>query len=75
MADTFGTGIVADEVISSAIGQVFDLRPTSIIRDLDLKRPIYADIASYGHLGREDLDLPWEKTDKKDAIRAAIGLN
>ena len=75
MADTFGTGIVPDEKISAAVKEVFDLRPTSIIRDLDLKRPIYSDIASYGHFGRSDLDLPWEKCDKTDAIRAALGLN
>ncbi|MBP5655465.1 MAG: methionine adenosyltransferase [Clostridiales bacterium] len=74
MADTFGTGVVADEIISAAVGKVFDLRPTSIIRDLDLKRPIYADIASYGHLGREDLDLPWEAVDKTDALKSACGL-
>ena len=75
MADTFGTGIVPDEVISKAVKEVFDLRPTAIIRDLDLKRPIYSDIASYGHFGRTDLDLPWERCDKTDAIRSACGLN
>ena len=75
MADTFGTGVVPDEVISRAVNEVFDLRPTSIIRDLDLKRPIYSDIASYGHFGRSDLDLPWEACDRIDALKAACGLN
>lgn len=72
--ETFGTGEVDDEKIAEAIGQVFDLRPRAIIRDLDLLRPIYRQLASYGHFGRDDLDLSWEKTDRVDALRQAVGL-
>jgi len=71
--ETFGTGTVDDEKIAEAIGKVFDLRPRAIIRDLDLLRPIYRQLASYGHFGRDDLDLTWEKTDKVDALRQALG--
>ena len=71
--ETFGTGTVDDEKIAEAISQVFDLRPRAIIRDLDLLRPIYRQLASYGHFGRDDLDLTWEKTDKADALREAVG--
>lgn len=71
--ETFGTGTVDDEKIAEAISQVFDLRPRAIIRDLDLLRPIYRQLASYGHFGRDDLDLNWEKTDKADALREAVG--
>ena len=67
--DTFGTGKIADEKIKELVDKHFDLRPAAIIRDLDLRRPIYKDLASYGHFGRKDLDLPWEKTDKKDILR------
>lgn len=70
--DTFGTGKVADSVISEAVGKVFDLRPAAIIRDLDLRRPIYRQIAAYGHMGRTDLDIPWEKTDKVQALLDAV---
>ena len=70
--ETFGTGTVDDEKIAEAIGKVFDLRPRAIIRDLDLLRPIYRQLASYGHFGRDDLDLTWEKTDKVDALRQAL---
>jgi S-adenosylmethionine synthetase len=69
--ETFGTGTIADEKISTIIAEVFDLRPGAIIRDLDLRRPIYRQTASYGHFGRDDLDLPWERTDKVKALRAA----
>jgi S-adenosylmethionine synthetase len=69
--ETFGTGTIADEKISPTIAEVFDLRPGAIIRDLDLRRPIYRQTASYGHFGRDDLDLPWERTDKVKALRAA----
>ncbi|MBU5436701.1 methionine adenosyltransferase [Tissierella sp. MSJ-40] len=67
--DTFGTGKIADEKIEELVNKHFDLRPAAIIRNLDLRRPIYKDLASYGHFGRKDLDLPWEKTDKKDILR------
>ena len=72
LIDTFGTGKVSDEAISAAVEKVFDLRPTAIIRALDLRRPIYRQTAAYGHFGRADLDLPWERTDKVDALCAAI---
>lgn len=67
--DTFGTGIVSNEEIIQLINENFDLRPAAIIRDLDLKRPIYKQTASYGHFGREDLDLPWEKLDKVENLK------
>ncbi|ADL41950.1 S-adenosylmethionine synthetase [Caldicellulosiruptor obsidiansis OB47] len=66
--DTFGTGKISDEKIAEIVKRVFDLRPAAIIRDLDLRRPIYKQVAAYGHFGREDLDLPWERTDKVDII-------
>jgi len=72
MVDTAGTGVVDDEQIAKAVNKVFDLRPLAIIRDLDLRRPIYRQTAAYGHVGRTDLDLPWEKTDRVDALKAAI---
>lgn len=72
--ETFGTGKVADEVITRLIDEYFDLRPGAIIRDLDLRRPIYRDTAAYGHFGREDIDAPWEKTDKADLLRRAAEL-
>ena len=68
--DTFGTGTVSDEHLSDMVDSVFDLRPAAIIRDLDLRRPIYRQLAAYGHFGRDDLDLPWEKTDRVDALLA-----
>ncbi|NLJ79271.1 MAG: methionine adenosyltransferase [Tissierellia bacterium] len=67
--DTFGSGRIADEAIEKLIRKHFDLRPAAIIRDLDLKRPIYRQLSAYGHFGRMDLDLPWERTDKKDVLR------
>ncbi|MCJ8009515.1 methionine adenosyltransferase [Lederbergia wuyishanensis] len=67
--DTFGTGTVSEEVLVGAIRKNFDLRPAGIIRMLDLRRPIYKQTAAYGHFGRTDLDLPWERTDKAEAIR------
>ena len=70
--ETFGTGNVDDEKIAKAISEFFDLRPGAIIRDLDLRRPIYRQTAAYGHFGRDDLDLPWERTDKVDALKASI---
>ncbi|MBY8859597.1 methionine adenosyltransferase [Nocardia sp. CA2R105] len=72
--ETFGTEKVDPIAISAAIGEVFDLRPGAIIRDLDLLRPIYAPTAAYGHFGRTDIDLPWERTDRADKLRAAAGL-
>jgi S-adenosylmethionine synthetase len=72
--ETFGTGKVADEVIIKAVSEVFDLRPGAIIRDLDLRRPIYNQTARGGHFGRTDIDLPWERTDRVEALRRAAGL-
>jgi S-adenosylmethionine synthetase len=71
--ETFGTGCIPDEVIARIVTQKFDLRPGAIIRDLDLLRPIYRKTAAYGHFGRDDLDLPWEKTDKIEILRKAAG--
>ncbi|SIR87749.1 methionine adenosyltransferase [Williamsia sterculiae] len=71
--ETFGTETVAPEKIAQAIGEVFDLRPGAIVRDLDLLRPIYGPTAAYGHFGRTDLDLPWENTDRADKLKAAAG--
>jgi len=73
--ETFGTGKITDEKISQLILEHFDLRPGAIIRDLDLRRPIYRQVAAYGHFGRDDLDLPWERITKAPALRAAAGLN
>jgi len=70
--ETFGTARVDQEVILNLINQHFDLRPEAIIRALDLRRPIYRPTACYGHFGRADLDLPWEKTDKAEILRAEV---
>ena len=70
---TFGTGAVPDHVLEKAVGEVFDLRPSAIIRDLGLRRPIYRKLAAYGHMGREDLGVAWEKTDRAVALRSACG--
>ncbi len=72
--ETFGTGKIADDRILELIRAHFDLRPGAIIRDLDLRRPIYRQTAAFGHFGRPDLDLPWERTDRADALRSAAGL-
>ena len=72
MVDTFGTGTVADSVIEDAVRKVFDLRPAAIIRDLDLRKPIYRQLAAYGHMGREDVGVKWEVTDRVDALKAAV---
>jgi S-adenosylmethionine synthetase len=72
--ETFGTEQVDPDKIAVAIRDVFDLRPGAIIRDLDLKRPIYAQTAAYGHFGRTDLDLPWERVDRAEALKASLGL-
>ncbi|GKH50125.1 MAG: methionine adenosyltransferase [Oscillospiraceae bacterium] len=75
LVDTFGTGKVSDEALSGAISRTFDLRPTAIINALDLRRPIYRQLAAYGHMGREDLGVSWERTDRVEALRAAAGLS
>ncbi|MCC8128535.1 MAG: methionine adenosyltransferase [Clostridiales bacterium] len=72
LVDSFGTGKVSDERLSQLVQRVFDLRPASIIRTLDLRRPIYKQTAAYGHFGRPDLDLPWERLDKVEELKAAL---
>ncbi len=72
LVDTFGTGTVGDDKLEAAVRKVFDLRPTAIIRDLDLCKPIYRPLAAYGHMGREDLGVNWEKTDRVDQLKAAV---
>ena len=72
LVDTFGTGTVGDDKLEAAVRKVFDLRPTAIIRDLDLRKPIYRQLAAYGHMGREDLGVSWEKTDRVEALKAAV---
>ena len=72
MVDTFGTGTVEDSKLAEAVQKVFDLRPNAIIRNLDLRRPIYRQLAAYGHMGREELGVQWEKTDKVEALKAAV---
>jgi S-adenosylmethionine synthetase len=72
--ESFGTGKVSDEMLQRLVAENFDLRPGAIIRDLDLRRPIYRATAAYGHFGRDDIDLPWERTDKVEALRAAAGV-
>lgn len=74
MVDTFGTGKIADDTLSEIVCEQFDLRPSAIIDTLQLRRPIYRQVASYGHFGRTDLDLPWEKTDRVDDLRKASGI-
>ncbi len=72
--ETFGTAKISDEKISALVSEFFDLRPGAIIRDLDLRRPIYRKTAAYGHFGRDDIEFPWEKTDKAEALKKAAGL-
>ncbi len=72
LVETFGTGKVSDAKLEEAVNKVFDLRPTAIIRDLDLRKPIYRPLSAYGHMGREDLGVAWEKTDRVDALKAAV---
>ena len=72
MVDTFGTGKLDDEKIAKIVEKNFDFRPAAIIRDLDLRRPIYRKTAAYGHFGRTDVELPWEKLDKVDALKAEL---
>ena len=71
MVDTFGTGVIADDKLSDIVCKTVDLRPAAIIKKFDLRRPIYKQIAAYGHMGREDLGMPWEKTDLADVLKAA----
>ena len=72
LVETFGTGKVDDAKLETVVKEVFDLRPTAIIRDLDLRKPIYRNLAAYGHMGREDLGVSWEKTDRVEALKAAL---
>ena len=72
MVDTFGTGAVEDAALAAAVQKVFDLRPNAIIRELDLRKPIYRPLAAYGHMGREELGVRWERTDKVEALKAAL---
>ena len=72
LVETFGTGKVSDAKLGEAVQKVFDLRPSAIIRDLDLRKPIYRELAAYGHMGREDLNVRWEQTDRADALKKAV---
>ncbi len=74
LVDSFGTGKVSDEKLAQLVEEHFDLRPAAIIRDLDLRRPIYRQLAAYGHFGRTDIDVPWEKTDKAQALKQSTGI-
>ena len=74
MADTFGTGVIGDDVLAQIINETFDLRPNAIIKTLDLRNPIYKALAAYGHMGREDLGVKWEQTDKVEALKKAAGI-
>ena len=73
MVDTFGTGVCDDEKIAEAVKKVFDLRPAAIIDTLKLRRPIYRELSAYGHMGRTDLDVEWEKTDRTEELKKALG--
>ena len=75
LVETFGTGVVSDDVLSKAVEQVFDFRPAAIIRELDLRKPIYRNLAAYGHMGREDLGVRWEDCDKVDELKKAVANN
>ena len=74
MIDTYGTGVVPDEALAEYLWKAVDMRPDAIIRRFDLRRPIYTPLAAYGHMGREDLNVPWEKTDLVPSIQAAFKL-
>ena len=74
LVESFGTGIVSDDVLSKAVGEVFDFRPGTIIRDLDLRKPIYRKLAAYGHMGREDLGVRWEMCNRTEELRKAAGV-
>ena len=73
LVTALGTGVVPDEVLSEAVAKVFDMRPAAIIQRLGLRQPIYRQVAAYGHFGRPDLELPWEKCDAVDALKDAVG--
>jgi len=72
MVDTFGTGKISESAIADLLSENVDMRPAAIIERFGLRRPIYADLAAYGHMGREDLDAPWEKCDLVDILKAAL---
>ena len=72
LVETFGTGKVDDFALAEAVSKVFDMRPTAIIRELDLRKPIYRRLAAYGHMGREELGVRWERTDKVNALLSAL---
>ncbi|MFI3312884.1 MAG: methionine adenosyltransferase domain-containing protein, partial [Eubacteriales bacterium] len=72
LVESYGTGSVSDSKLAEIVRAEFDLRPAAIIRSLDLRRPIYAQTAAYGHFGRPDLDLPWEKIDRKEALQKRV---
>ena len=72
MVNTYGTGAVSDEKLAEAVNEVFDLRPAAIIDYFNLRRPIYEQLAAYGHMGRTDIDVPWEHTDKVEALKNAV---
>jgi S-adenosylmethionine synthetase len=74
LVETFGTSTVDPAQIASAVNDIFDLRPAAIIRDLDLRRPIYQKTAAYGHFGRDDKELSWESTSRVDDLKSALGL-
>ena len=74
LVDTFGTGKVSDDELTAAVRRVFDLRPSAIISSLDLRRPIYRQTAAYGHMGREDINASWERTDKTEELLKAVGI-
>jgi S-adenosylmethionine synthetase len=74
LVDTFGTGVIPDDRLAEVVRSVFDFRPAAIIRDLDLRRPIYKQTAAYGHFGRTDIDLPWEHEDRTDALKKTAGI-
>jgi S-adenosylmethionine synthetase len=74
MVNTFGTSKISEEEIENLVRKHFDMRPAAIISQLDLKRPIYKDTAAFGHFGRTDVALPWEKTDKAETLKKAAGL-
>ena len=75
LVESFGTGIVSDDVLSKAVAEVFDFRPGAIIRDLDLRKPIYRKLAAYGHMGREDLGVRWEMCNRTEELRKAAGVD